>query len=51
MKKLFTAACVVLTLSFTAGCTIEEQIKLADGSNTQMSHWQDRWLVINYWAE
>jgi len=50
MKKIVAFACVALSLA-ASGCTPEEQIKLADGSNTQMSHWQDRWLVINYWAE
>ncbi len=50
MKKLFVCVCVALSIS-SAGCMPEEQIRLADGSNTQMSHWQDRWLVINYWAE
>ena len=34
-----------------AGCSVEEQIYFADGSKTQLSHWDDRWLVINYWAE
>ncbi len=28
-----------------------EQVQFADGTTTQTSHWQDRWLVINYWAE
>ena len=28
-----------------------EQVQFADGSSTQTNHWQDRWLVINYWAE
>ena len=24
---------------------------LADGRHVPFSHWNDRWLVINYWAE
>ena len=48
MNRIFYILVVVVALS---GCSPEEQIPLADGSNTQMSHWQDRWLVINYWAE
>lgn len=50
MRRLFVIVCVVLSYN-AAGCAQEEQIELADGSRTQMSHWQDRWLVINYWAE
>ncbi len=47
MKKwIFAIALVVLT-----GCSVEQQIQFADGSKTQLSHWDDRWLVINYWAE
>jgi thiol-disulfide isomerase/thioredoxin len=45
--KKFMALCVLLA----AGCSPSEQIFFADGSHTQLSHWQDRWLVINYWAE
>jgi thiol-disulfide isomerase/thioredoxin len=41
---------LVLVL-LTAGCAQDQQIEFADGTRTQMSHWQDRWLVINYWAE
>lgn len=47
MKKLI----VLGVLLFAGGCTPSEQIFFADGSHTQLSHWQDRWLVINYWAE
>ena len=32
-----------------AGCA--EQIDFADGTHTQLGHWDGRWLVINYWAE
>jgi len=47
MKKVI---CFVL-LFVVAGCVPEEQIEFADGTKTQLSHWDDRWLVINYWAE
>lgn len=47
MKKLNLV--LVLLLSF--GCAPEVQIEFADGTRTQASHWDDRWLVINYWAE
>lgn len=48
MKK---AVITLLCISCLSACTIEEQIEFADGSRTQLSHWDDRWLVINYWAE
>ena len=27
------------------------QMRFADGSSTQLEHWQGRWVLINYWAE
>ncbi|MEM9624253.1 MAG: TlpA disulfide reductase family protein [Pseudomonadota bacterium] len=42
---------VFAQLLFLAGCSGDEQVVFADGSHTQMSHWDDRYLVINYWAE
>ena len=40
------------------GCTEPEpgnakrdQAQLADGSATQFSHWDGRWVLVNYWAE
>ena len=47
MKKIYLAALVLLSF----GCAQERQIEFADGTRTQASHWDDRWLVINYWAE
>ena len=35
----------------SVSCSVEEHIEFADGSRTQLSHWDDRWMVINYWAE
>ncbi len=29
----------------------EPQLRLADGAATQFSHWQGRWVLVNYWAE
>ncbi len=46
MKKLVFFAFILL-----AGCRADEQIQFADGTHTQPSHWDGRWLVINYWAE
>ena len=47
MKKLY----LVLVVLLSSGCAQEVQIEFADGTRTQASHWDDRWLVINYWAE
>jgi thiol-disulfide isomerase/thioredoxin len=41
----------VACLLFICSCSMDEQVQFADGTQTQMSHWQERWLVINYWAE
>ncbi len=46
MKKF-----VFMVLVLLAGCSTDEQVLFADGTHTQASHWQGRWLVINYWAE
>ncbi len=48
MKRIFVACLLVGSLS---ACSTGEQVVLADGSRTQMSHWEGRFLVINYWAE
>ena len=42
---------LITFLVFVCSCSMDEQVLFADGTQTQMSHWQDRWLVINYWAE
>ena len=42
---------MVVIASFLGGCSPEPQVQFADGSKTQLSHWDGRWLVINYWAE
>jgi len=47
VKLTLLILCGLLAMS----CTPAEQVYFADGSHTQMSHWRDRWLVINYWAE
>jgi len=51
MKKLTALLAGCLIIAGLAACSIEQSIELADGSRTQASHWQGRWLVINYWAE
>jgi len=42
---------VLLLMVAMSGCEVPEQVLLADGRGVQFSHWEDRWLVINYWAE
>lgn len=51
MKNLATFLFCIGAALLVSSCSMDEQVELADGSRTQMSHWQDRWLVINYWAE
>lgn len=33
------------------GTATRDQAQLADGSATQFSHWDGRWVLVNYWAE
>lgn len=42
---------VLVALLALSGCSGGEQVYFSDGSKTQLAHWDDRWLVINYWAE
>lgn len=51
VRRIWLLGFGALVLAFAAGCTPEAQIRFADGSQTQASHWEGRWLVINYWAE
>ena len=41
----------VLALLLLGGCERGDVVELADGSKVPFEHWDDRWLVINYWAE
>ena len=43
--------CALVFVLFVFGCSTDEQVEFSDGTRTQMSHWDDRWLIINYWAE
>ena len=43
---------LVVTLSLLLGsCDASPGARLADGRNVHFEHWEDRWLIINYWAE
>lgn len=46
-------AVVFLSVLMMLGCggASEPQVRLADGTATQFSHWEGRWVLINYWAE
>ena len=50
MRRVSATLLVVFVAAF-AGCSPEPQVQFADVTQTQLSHWDDRWLVINYWAE
>jgi thiol-disulfide isomerase/thioredoxin len=45
----------ILAVLFSAlllgACATEEQIEFAGGASASLSEWDDRYLVINYWAE
>lgn len=49
MKKQIGVLLVGIAALF--GCSQEAQVVFADGQQTQLRHWDGRWLVINYWAE
>jgi thiol-disulfide isomerase/thioredoxin len=56
LRRLSTVSLVAWLAFVFAGCSdrgvaAETQIQLADGSTTQFSHWDERWVLINYWAE
>ncbi len=56
MSKQFTTIFASMCLILLLGCAdvdpeTEVQIRLADGSTTQFSHWDGRWILVNYWAE
>ncbi len=40
-------------LCLLPGCdsNSEPQLRLANGTATQFSHWEGRWILVNYWAE
>ena len=42
---------LILLPAGLTGCEPQEQVLLADGRGVQFEHWQDRWLIVNYWAE
>ena len=42
---------LLVTVVVLTGCGQQEQVVFADGTQTQLEHWDDRWLVVNYWAE
>ena len=41
----------MVTVWVLCGCALEEEVMLADGRATQFSHWDGRWILVNYWAE
>jgi thiol-disulfide isomerase/thioredoxin len=46
--RFWLAALAVLLLT---GCQEADRVLLADGRHVPFDHWNDRWLIINYWAE
>ena len=42
---------LVVLIGLMSGCGAESSVALADGRSTKLSHWDGRWIIINYWAE
>lgn len=42
---------LVLLSVLLAGACSEPDIRLADGKFSRFSHWEGRWIIVNYWAE
>ncbi len=40
----------MVTVWLLGSCALEEEVMLADGRATQFSHWEGRWMLVNYWA-
>ena len=51
MPKLSIPVFLLLTLFALGGCQRGDVVELADGGKVPFEHWDDRWLIINYWAE
>ena len=41
----------LLVLLSLSGCERGDVVELSDGSRVPFEHWDERWLIINYWAE
>ena len=50
-RSSFFATLLLAAVLAMGACSNEVQVQFADGSKTQRSHWDGRWLVVNYWAE
>ena len=45
--------CALIAISCLAGGCAESEadVPLADGRAAKFSHWEGRWILVNYWAE
>ncbi len=41
---------VLLSALLLSACS-EPDVLLADGKYSRFSHWEGRWIIVNYWAE
>jgi len=41
----------LLVILLISACEQGDRVELADGDRVPFDHWEDRWLIINYWAE
>lgn len=51
MKKGRNILVAMVSVLLLSGCALEQEVMLADGRATLFSHWEGRWMLINYWAE
>ncbi|MCZ6640578.1 MAG: TlpA disulfide reductase family protein [Gammaproteobacteria bacterium] len=50
MRSGVRVVLVLLTALLLSACS-EPDILLADGKFSRFSHWEGRWIIVNYWAE
>ncbi|MCZ6619005.1 MAG: TlpA disulfide reductase family protein [Gammaproteobacteria bacterium] len=50
MISRITRVLVLFSVLFLSSCS-ETDVRLADGKFSRFSHWEGRWIIVNYWAE
>ncbi|MCZ6854839.1 MAG: TlpA disulfide reductase family protein [Gammaproteobacteria bacterium] len=50
MRSGVRVVLVLLAALLLSACS-EPDILLADGKFSRFSHWEGRWIIVNYWAE
>lgn len=50
MKKIFLTVLLVVSIFSSPLFAVEMELKKIDGSIEQLSQYQGKWVVVNYWA-